>query len=292
MDSVVMGAVRAVVLDRSTAAGWFDTIIAAHQSSDGDWDRFTQGVQDGRGDVGTDQVENFVGYVADNGGMGLVGQLAALGTDELLTAHDSANAAAPAAEQAAAEPAADYWSASVEAYGAMWAGFNGTEQSWTRCRDRFYTDTNGYAPDAYAVAYRKLSPLDVLPMAQRVAALQSFGFPVPDIAVAAATPPTDPLADLVAAHGNVWAAFTGDDASWAACRDNLYRAANAIDPQLYAQVYQRVNALEGGPMPARIAALRELGFTVTAQPVAAGGDGLSAQAADDILSQAILEGIG
>lgn len=288
---LILGSAAGVIQqDRAGAEQWFDVIVSVHQESGADDDRFAEGITAARGDVSVEQVENFLAYVAENGGAELVAKLAALGTGGLLAAYDEISADAPAA----AMSAEDYWSASVAEYGSGWADFAGTEESWVEHRDRFYSYTNAYDPAAYAAAYEKLNPLNSMPMANRVAALQSLGFPVSQ------TPRADPWAELIAAHGGDWVAFTGSEPSWTQCRDQFYRDANAIGPQLYAAVYERLNALEGQPMEQRTAVLRELGCAVPGQPAGAAeqtpavvdGTGMSIEDAARLVEQGVKEAIG
>lgn len=294
MDQDVLGAVGAIQQDRAGAEQWFDAIVSVHQESGADTDQFAEGITAARGNVSAEQVEYFLSYVAQNGGAELVAKLAALGTGGLLAAYDEIYAEAPAA----AMSAEDYWSTSVTEYGGAWADFTGTEESWATHRDQFYSYTNAYDPAAYAAAYEKLNPLNGMQMPDRVAALQNLGFPV------SVAPKADPWAELIAAHGADWAAFTGSETSWTQCRDQFYRDANTIDAQLYAAVYARLNPLEGQPMEQRIAVLREIGCTVTAQPGAEAtaaaeqtpeetdGTGMSIEEAARLVEQGVMEGIG
>lgn len=296
MDSEIAGAVSSVDLDRASAYTWFETIAGVRRKSGAEWAAFAEGVM-AAGVIPSGQAENFLRHVEDNGGMDLIDRLASAGADELMSVYDQLHAT-----ESAAEAPVDYWSASVSAYGGDWATFDGSEQSWVAHRDRFYANANAYHPAAYAVAYDRLSPLDRAPMPERIAALQGFGFPV----TATGRPAVgseDSWTTLVAAHGGDWATFDGSEPSWATVRDQFYRNANALDPRLYALAYQRLNGLEGRPMAQRIAALREAGLPVLAQPAAdqpgtedraevQDGTGMTDEQAAKVLEQAMLDAIG
>jgi len=252
MDAEVAGALDAVELDDMAAQRFFELVVAAHAESGGDWDGLRERLDAARGDFPSGEVERFTEYAEQYGRTDLTAKLADLGGAELASAY-------VARRPGETEPGEDPWATLVAAHGAGWAAFMGTEDSWVECRDEFYVNANELDPELYAVAYHRLSPLDELPMPQRIAASQNLGLPV------SADPSTpDPLATLVAAHGAGWAAFTGTEDSWVECRDEFYVNANEQDPELYAVAYHRLSPLDELPMAQRIAALRDLGLDVRA----------------------------
>jgi hypothetical protein len=290
MDADVAGALDAVELDDTAAQRFFELVAAAHAEAGGDWDRLRARLDGARGDFPAGEVERFTEYAEQAGRTDLTAKLADLGGYELASAY-VARRAVPGEEP---EPGADHWATLVAAHGAGWAAFTGTEESWAECRDDFYVNANELDPELYALAYHQLSPLDELPMPQRIAASQNLGLPV------TADPSTpDPWETLVAAHGVGWAAFAGTEESWVERRDDFYVSANELDPELYAVAYHRLSPLDELPMPQRIAALRDLGIDVRAdaaeEPAEAedavrDGTGLSLDEVARILDEAVLSG--
>lgn len=69
---------------------------------------------------------------------------------------------------------------------------------------------------------------------------------------------------LVARHGPDWSGWDGSETGWVQYRDWFYTVANSFDREVYAESYHRLDPLNGLDVAARIAALRELGFTISA----------------------------
>jgi hypothetical protein len=69
---------------------------------------------------------------------------------------------------------------------------------------------------------------------------------------------------LVARHGPDWSGWDGSEVGWVQYRDWFYVAANSFDHEVYAETYRRLDPLNALEPAARIAALRELGFTIAA----------------------------
>lgn len=62
----------------------------------------------------------------------------------------------------------------------------------------------------------------------------------------------------------LWADFDGTRESWIQSRDWTYRAANDVDPSLYAVLYEQFELLGEQPMTERIAQLNEWNFNLSA----------------------------
>jgi hypothetical protein len=281
MDADVVGALDLLELNPTDAERFFAAVLAAHEESGGDWDRLRERLDAVRGDFPTGEVERFTEYADQHGRADLVASMATTGRDELLSAYT---------EQSDAEPGTDPWATLLADHGDQWADFTGTEESWTETRDAFYVTANDIDSDLYATAYHQLSPLDQLPMDQRITALQALGLPV-------TATPADPWRSLVAEHGADWAAFTGTEESWTDTRDAFYVTANDIDSDLYATAYHQLSPLDQLPMDQRVTALQRLGLPVTATPAdgqideefdeeTTDGTGLSLEEAARILTKA------
>jgi hypothetical protein len=74
----------------------------------------------------------------------------------------------------------------------------------------------------------------------------------------------DRMKDAGEQFAYLWADFDGTRESWDQSRDWTYGAANDVDPDLYAALYERFQQLEEQPMPERIAQLNEWNFAITA----------------------------
>jgi hypothetical protein len=69
---------------------------------------------------------------------------------------------------------------------------------------------------------------------------------------------------LLNRHGPDWSGWDGSETGWVQYRDWFYVVANSFDHEVYAEAYHRLDPLNPLDAEARIAALSELGFTITA----------------------------
>jgi hypothetical protein len=280
----VAGAITAVRLDSGTAQRWFELIDTVHtaQRDSGaadDWDGFRQQFENTAGgeSFGSDQIQDLLRYLDDNGRLDTVRQMRELGSElpvhyeQLTAARDATgfdDAAGPDdAYGAVVGQGPSGWDTVVEQFGPGWAGWDGSEQGWQQFRDWTYGGANGIDPKLYEAAYERLDPLNARSLAERIGELTAFGFTIN----AAPPAPEDPWAGVVDRYGPSWAGWDGSEQGWQQFRDWTYSVTNAEDPQLYATTYERLDPLNALGTAERIARLTELGFTVAAtapqQPV-------------------------
>jgi hypothetical protein len=280
VDEVLAGALTVVELDSSSAQRWFDAIIRVRtelraSDSGDDWDAFRVALTTAaEGEfLGSELPQRFIEYSENNGRFDVVTRMEDYASNlpelwaQAVAEHDRAEPTevAEVAEPATA-PGADRWEVAVARFGSGWAGWDGTEASWPRFRDWFYTSVNALDPQVYTVAYQHLDPLNTANEADRIGRLLELGLTITAQPPAAARPaaPPDPWDQAVAAYGSGWAGWDGTEASWPRFRDWFYAATNALDPAVYAAVYARLQPLDGLAPADRIARLTESGLTVNA----------------------------
>lgn len=267
MDSVLQDAVDAAGVGFGEADRWFELVVEAYDGSS-DWSGFQAKLRDGAGSqFGEETIDRFLAHTGDRGGLDEVHRMKEAweaGPDE---SGEPAVSTAEAAEtgEAAQDTAGDeaIWAGLVRDFG-QWEGWDGTEDRWTQLRDWLYSEANQVSEHAYGVAYDRLSPLDEVDDDARVARLRDFGFTVVVTARPAEGEDTDDQrwAALARDFGD-WQGWDGTEDRWAQLRDWLYTEANEIGQAHYETAYFTLSPLDGMTNEERVAALTDLGITVT-----------------------------
>ncbi|HEX5407941.1 MAG TPA: hypothetical protein VFX16_37225 [Pseudonocardiaceae bacterium] len=300
MDADVLDAVAVVDITPSQATEWFDLVNGAYTASNNDWDTFSRQLNSTAVSTFGTAATTFLEYAGNHGKTELIRKLVA----EL---RDLPSAYASSRERLAkAQPpsSGSSWDQVVRQLGSGWANWDGSEAGWAQFRDWTYTSANTQNADLYAAAYAKLSPLDSLPLADRIATLTRLGFTIsaqPTRPDAQPGQPADSLWETVLRDfGPGWANWDGSEAGWAQFRDWTYTSANTQNADLYAAAYAKLSPLDGLPLADRIARVTEFGFTVRAPVAQPAGPAaastppageVSSPAMDSIIESAVAEAL-
>jgi hypothetical protein len=288
MEDIVVEGLGHLQGQLSNPAEFFEAIQAVHEEKrDEGFDGFRSAFEaKGFGSPG----EEFVRFVAENGGTDVLDMIAQERVDDLVAAYeqpaDADSDDSGSVDSVDGGDSGEAWQAMLARYSDQW---DGAEENWDAFQQYvlYYAEEGGLAEPATLFFARAANE-------DKIALFAEYGVTL-EFDTAAADPSDALWQAAVESFGAAWAGWDGSAAGWAEYRDWFYSAANSQDPAMYAVVYERMDPLNALDLQERVAQLGELGFDVSgtqaseSPEAAAAEEQLAEQAVEQIFEPALTQ---